>query len=233
MIDARSVPPERQSTDHVYYSMTKSLCGTCKAGGGRQDRLRATTRSGSTSSARRTASSGAGRLVGRVVPRLPLVRRARARRRARIRSRWPTGCPFDCGACASHQQKVYLPVVPITSACNLDCPICYTVNKNDGAHQHVARGACSGSSTTSPRITTSSTSSTSPAASRRCTRELPEFLEMCRDGGDPAAHDLHQRPQAARRGLRAQARRARRAHRALARHVRPGDRPACCSAPTR
>ena len=26
------------------------------------------------------------------------------------------------------------PVVPITSSCNLDCPICYTVNKNDHAH---------------------------------------------------------------------------------------------------
>lgn len=45
------------------------------------------------------------------------------------------GCPFDCGPCQSHQQKVYMPVVPITSACNLDCPICYTVNKNDGAHR--------------------------------------------------------------------------------------------------
>jgi len=42
------------------------------------------------------------------------------------------GCPFDCGACPSHQQKVYLPVIPITSACNLDCPICYTINKNEG-----------------------------------------------------------------------------------------------------
>lgn len=40
------------------------------------------------------------------------------------------GCPFDCGACASHQQKTYLPVIPITSVCNLDCPICYTINKN-------------------------------------------------------------------------------------------------------
>jgi uncharacterized radical SAM superfamily Fe-S cluster-containing enzyme len=45
------------------------------------------------------------------------------------------GCPHDCGPCKSHQQKVYLPVIPITSACNLDCPICYTVNKNEGAHQ--------------------------------------------------------------------------------------------------
>ena len=43
------------------------------------------------------------------------------------------GCPFDCGACASHEQKVRLPVVTITSACNLDCPICYVHNKNDGA----------------------------------------------------------------------------------------------------
>jgi uncharacterized radical SAM superfamily Fe-S cluster-containing enzyme len=43
------------------------------------------------------------------------------------------GCPFDCGPCASHEQRVHLPVVPITSACNLDCPICYTHNKNDGA----------------------------------------------------------------------------------------------------
>jgi 7,8-dihydro-6-hydroxymethylpterin dimethyltransferase len=43
------------------------------------------------------------------------------------------GCPFDCGACTAHEQTVYLPVVPITSACDLDCPICYTINKNEGA----------------------------------------------------------------------------------------------------
>src|SRR5437660_4231847 len=43
------------------------------------------------------------------------------------------GCPFDCGPCTSHQQKVRLPVVTITSACNLDCPICYVHNKNDDA----------------------------------------------------------------------------------------------------
>lgn len=44
------------------------------------------------------------------------------------------GCPYDCGACSSHQQRTYLPVVPITSACNLDCPICYTINRNDQAY---------------------------------------------------------------------------------------------------
>ncbi len=43
------------------------------------------------------------------------------------------GCPSDCGPCRAHEQKLALPIIPITSACNLDCPICYTVNKNDGA----------------------------------------------------------------------------------------------------
>src|SRR5688572_17013486 len=28
------------------------------------------------------------------------------------------GCPFDCGPCELHEQKVELPVVTITSACN-------------------------------------------------------------------------------------------------------------------
>jgi uncharacterized radical SAM superfamily Fe-S cluster-containing enzyme len=50
-----------------------------------------------------------------------------------VKNEVKTGCPFDCGACTSHQQAVYLPVIPITSACNLDCPICYTINKNQGA----------------------------------------------------------------------------------------------------
>ena len=43
------------------------------------------------------------------------------------------GCPFDCGPCESHSERVRLPVVTITSACNLDCPICYVHNRNDGA----------------------------------------------------------------------------------------------------
>ena len=44
------------------------------------------------------------------------------------------GCPFDCGTCGNHLQKVKLPVVTITSACNLNCPVCYVYNKNNGAY---------------------------------------------------------------------------------------------------
>lgn len=45
------------------------------------------------------------------------------------------GCPFDCGPCSQHQQLALLPIVPITSSCNLDCPICYTHNRNEDAYQ--------------------------------------------------------------------------------------------------
>lgn len=44
------------------------------------------------------------------------------------------GCPMDCGLCPSHLQRMYLPVVPITSACNMNCPVCYTINKNRNAY---------------------------------------------------------------------------------------------------
>ena len=65
--------------------------------------------------------------------------RTRAERQHRVAPRTVKkpvehGCPFDCGPCTSHGQKTRLPVVTITSACNLDCPICYVHNKNDDAY---------------------------------------------------------------------------------------------------
>ncbi len=55
-------------------------------------------------------------------------------RPAKVKHEIEHGCPFDCGPCESHTQKVRLPVVTITSACDLDCPICYVHNKNDDAY---------------------------------------------------------------------------------------------------
>ena len=64
----------------------------------------------------------------RIVGFAPVLTRPAARTEVR------QGCPFDCGPCESHEQQAQLPIVPITSACNLDCPICYTHNKNAGAY---------------------------------------------------------------------------------------------------
>jgi 7,8-dihydro-6-hydroxymethylpterin dimethyltransferase len=53
------------------------------------------------------------------------------------------GCPYDCGPCTAHEQRNHLPVVPITSKCDLDCPICYTHNKNEGAY-HMSEAELAG-----------------------------------------------------------------------------------------
>jgi len=124
--------PTREPTKHVYYGLTKSLCSTCKKSvdakihfkedgvwfdkfcpeHGHQHVL--------------VSSSVEWYLdaLSFVSPATPPTGETKPVK---------AGCPFDCGPCKSHQQKVFMPVVPITSACNLDCPICYTVNKNDDA----------------------------------------------------------------------------------------------------
>lgn len=41
------------------------------------------------------------------------------------------GCPHDCGPCSWHASPCQLPVVSVTNACNLNCPICFTYNRPD------------------------------------------------------------------------------------------------------
>jgi len=129
-----SVPPERAFTDHIYYSLTKSLCGTCKTAVDAKvlfadDAVWFDKFCPSHGHQRCRVSSSVEWYLDAlsfIAPHTPPRRISRP---------VTDGCPFDCGACPSHQQKVYLPVIPITSACNLDCPICYTINKNEAAHQ--------------------------------------------------------------------------------------------------
>jgi hypothetical protein len=40
-------------------------------------------------------------------------------------------CPSSCGPCAMHGQQCHLPVLSITNACELRCPICFTYNRDD------------------------------------------------------------------------------------------------------
>jgi len=40
------------------------------------------------------------------------------------------GCPESCGFCPQHQQHTCLPVVEITSECDLNCPVCLKKFKN-------------------------------------------------------------------------------------------------------
>ena len=123
MVNAGTAPVARKLTDHVYYSMTKSLCGVCKVAvdakiiirdgaiyfdkfcptHGHQECL--------VSSSAEWYLDCLSFIAPNIAPK-------------RVMKEIKQGCPFDCGACPSHQQKVYLPVIPITAGCNLDCPIC-------------------------------------------------------------------------------------------------------------
>ena len=40
-------------------------------------------------------------------------------------------CPQSCGPCSFHAQRCNLPVLSITNACDLRCPICFTFNRPD------------------------------------------------------------------------------------------------------
>lgn len=174
-------PPERAQRRHTYYATTRSLCAICKQGVD----AKVVFRDGAVWFLKHCPTHGAQECLvassaewyldalSFVAPNTPP--RTIAKEVAR-------GCPFDCGPCSSHQQKVYLPVIPITSACNLDCPICYTINKNDDPHRlslegmqaildHLARehddldiiNFTGGEPTLHP--------------------QLPELLRMCRDAG--------------------------------------------------
>lgn len=124
--------PVLETQDHAYYSMTKSLCGTCRQAvdakivvrDGKVFFDKFCTEHGHQECCVSSSAEWYFDSLQFLAPTEPPKRISRPVEQ---------GCPFDCGACASHQQKVYLPVVPITSSCNLDCPICYTINKNEAA----------------------------------------------------------------------------------------------------
>lgn len=122
----------RTPTTHVYYSMTKGLCSTCKRSLDVKIHFRDEQvwfdkfcpEHGHHSCLVSSSVEWYLDALSFVAPNTPPKNAKNVKQ----------GCPFDCGPCKSHQQKTYMPVVPITSACNLDCPICYTVNKNDNPH---------------------------------------------------------------------------------------------------
>ena len=49
----------------------------------------------------------------------------------KVRAEKQAACPDACGPCLFHGQRCHLPVLPITNACNLRCPICFGYNRPD------------------------------------------------------------------------------------------------------
>ena len=47
------------------------------------------------------------------------------------------GCPYDCGLCTEHEQHTCIGLLEITSACNLECLICFAASGPGGKHLSV------------------------------------------------------------------------------------------------
>jgi uncharacterized radical SAM superfamily Fe-S cluster-containing enzyme len=131
---------ERPASAHTYYGYTKSLCATCKQSVDAKIHLR----EGKVlfnkfcpehGHEEVLVSSSAEWYLDALTFLAPHTPPKTIKKEVSAE-----GCPFDCGPCSSHQQKVYLPVIPITSSCNLDCPICYTINKNEDPHRLTTEG---------------------------------------------------------------------------------------------
>ena len=122
----------RKNADYVYYGLTKSLCGTCKKGVDAKILFR----DGAVYFDKFCPDHGKQNVLVSSSAEwyLDALSFVATHQSPVPKKEVSQGCPFDCGPCGAHQQKVAMPVIPITSACNLDCPICYTVNKNEGAH---------------------------------------------------------------------------------------------------
>ena len=120
--------------DHLYYAATRSLCGICKQPIEativfRDDQVvmeKFCPEHGHQQCLLSSSVDWYLDVQGFLAPNVPPVRN---------HTQVSAGCPLDCGHCNAHQQALFLPVIPITSACNLDCPICYTINKNQASYR--------------------------------------------------------------------------------------------------
>jgi uncharacterized radical SAM superfamily Fe-S cluster-containing enzyme len=181
MIESASSAGIRPQARHVYFSMTKSLCRVCKEAVDAKIQIRDGAvyfdkfcpKDGPQECLVASSAEWYFDCLSFIAPNTPPKR---------IMKEIQRGCPFDCGACPSHQQKVYLPVIPITSGCNLDCPICYTINKNDHAHnlskeelQKILDNLVEEHGELDIINFTGGEPTLHP--------QLPEFLEMCRAAG--------------------------------------------------
>jgi uncharacterized radical SAM superfamily Fe-S cluster-containing enzyme len=90
------------------------------------------------------------------------------------------GCPDSCGLCPEHRQHTCLPVVEITSRCNMKCPVClkpaeggFGMTPNEFRHALARLMEYEGSV---PLINLSGGEPTAHP-------DFPEFLRICQDAG--------------------------------------------------
>src|SRR5438128_11152876 len=102
----KPTPLSRKDTDYVYYSMTKSLCGQCKNAVDakiifRDEKVwfdKFCPQHGHQQAVVANSVEWYMDCLSFIAPATPPKK---------VMKEVKEGCPFDCGPCASHQQKTY------------------------------------------------------------------------------------------------------------------------------
>ena len=116
-----------EGEERIYLSSTTGMCRAC----GRMIDARYVSEPGKVYLERCCPEHGVGRsLVAESLAWYLAAMQAPVAARPPQRVTERTGeCPSSCGPCEFHAQACSLPVIPITNACDLACPICFGYSK--------------------------------------------------------------------------------------------------------
>ncbi|MFQ5859899.1 MAG: radical SAM protein, partial [Anaerolineae bacterium] len=123
---ARSQPTlERHDADYVFYELTRSICPECR----RVIDAHILLRDNKVYMRKRCPEHGSfeALIYGDAQA---YTSSARFNKPGSMPLKFSTeierGCPHDCGLCPDHQQHACLGIIEVNSACDMDCPLCFT-----------------------------------------------------------------------------------------------------------
>ena len=118
-------PLQKKDADYIFYELTRSICPECRRVIDAQILLR------DNKVYMRKRCPQCGPFEGLVYGDAALyVSQSKYNKAGTIPLAFGTdirdGCPYDCGLCPDHQQHACLGIIEVNSACNMDCPLCFS-----------------------------------------------------------------------------------------------------------
>src|SRR5438876_718906 len=119
------LPRQKKDVDYVFFELTRSICPQCR----RVIDAHILLRDNKVYMRKRCPEHGSfeGLVYGDAQA---YISAARFNKPGTIPLAYSTpiqhGCPHDCGLCPDHQQHACLGIIEVNSACNMNCPLCFS-----------------------------------------------------------------------------------------------------------
>src|ERR1039457_2887140 len=117
--------PRKVDADYVFYELTRSICPTCR----RVIDAKVVLRDNKVYMRKRCPDCGPFEALV-YADAQAYTTQARYNKPGTIPLAFSgeirDGCPHDCGLCPDHQQHTCLGIIEVNSACNMDCPLCFS-----------------------------------------------------------------------------------------------------------